>query len=395
MRKPQIGRFGRVLLIALSLALTFCWWLESSDIQVVENSRKPKAPGAGRVIVPKEVMTIAGNGPNGHYFKYAWRPRVAPDGSLLVRTISQSGDVQILMFDKAGQFVRTLEGPELKGNSGFFLAGKHVVVLAEGNGSFYLTKLLWFNSTGIYEREITLPYEDCTGCWVPLAFFDNTFYFLYHRDRSHYDQGDKPGIVDSPRDIISFKEGSGAYTPLASFPTKNYFLGCKCDEVCNCEFSSISDFMAVPYQGKYLVLSHNREYLLKIYDPVTNTVIREFKRDYKRIKNEPAKVETIVVGKRRTAPHQKYTQDVVNIFARGDEIWAVTSTRDEAKGVLIDIFNGSGIYKDSLYLKLPDLELKALADPTNSTLDGNALYTNSTPISNDDTCIIRKYLIEN
>jgi hypothetical protein len=365
-------------------------WLESSAAQLIENPRKPKASNAGRVIVPREVMTISGEGPSGHDFKHAWSPRVAPDGSLFVRTSSGSdARQQILMFN--GRFVRNLEGPEPIGYSGFFLAGKSIVVLAEGGGSGYLAKLLWFDSGGIYEREITLPYEDCAGCWTPLAFFDGVFYFLYNRPSHPYDENTKPGIVDTPRRILSFAESSGMYTPLASFPIKDYFFGCQCNGgICTGELTPISAFMSAPYQEKYFALSHTREYLLKVYDPATNAVVREFRRDYMRIKNKQEKVETTIGGKRRTAPHQKYTHDIINIFTHGDEIWAVTSTRDKAKGALIDIFDGNGIYKDSFYIKLPEQLLNALSSNSDSTIDRNTLYI----ITRDPDCVIRKFLIE-
>jgi hypothetical protein len=375
--------------ITLFIALTCCIWLESSAAPVVENPRKPKAPNAGRVIVPEEVMTISGEGSSGHYFKHAWSPRVAPDGSLFVRTSSESdARQQLLMFDEAGRLVRNLEGPEPIGYSGYFLAGKNVVVFAE---SGYRAKLMWFNSAGIYQREITLPYEDCAGCWTPLAYFDAVFYFLYNRDSFPYDENTKPGIVDKPRRILSFAESSGMYTPLASLPTKYYFFGGQCNGgVCRGESTPISTFMSAPYQEKYFVLSHTREYLLKIYDPAANAVIREFRRDYNRIKNRQGKVESTIWGKLRTAPNQKYTPDIINIFTRGDEIWAVTSTRDEAKGVLIDIFDGNGIYKDSFYIKLPEQLLNALNSNSDSTIDGNTLYI----ITRDPNCVIRKFLIE-
>lgn len=376
-------------------------WLKSFAAQVVENPRKPKAPNAGRVIVPKEAMAIPVEVPNSHLFSYALNPCVAPDGSLLVRTIPNSDDrthdrTQLLMFDKTGMFVRSLDvnGAKRMNYSGFFLAGKNIAVMAEGGGNSYVAKLLWFDAAGIYEREITLPYENCSGCWTPLAFFDGIFYFIYQRGGPD-DQDGKPGIVDHPWSILSFTESSDEYTSLASFPTKDYYFGGECDDGrCHSQSTSISNFRAAPYQNKYLVLSNTREYLLKIYDPVTNAVIREFRRDYKRAKNKQRKVETIIDGKSRAAPHQKYTSDIVNIFAHGDEIWAVTSTRDKARGVLIDIFDSGGIFKDFFYLKLPEQSLNALQYPEHSTLDGNALYTISIPNNKGDACVIRKYFVE-
>lgn len=344
-KKHKISRCKCVSLITLLYALTCCMWLESSTTQVVESPRKPKAPNAGRVIVPKEVMAISGEGPSDHHFKYAWSPRVAPNGSLLVRTISKSdGRTQILMFDKAGRFVRNLEGKgsEPMSYSGFFIAGKNVVVLAEGRGSVYLPKLLWFDSAGIYEREIPCDVHDL----LPLAYIDGTFYFgtgKFHNALSDLDN-EKPKIIDEPHDILTFTDGSGAMKSLACFPTREFAA---CEDLggrIRCTGAPLSSFIALPYQAKYLILSHTSEYLLKIYAPATNAVIGEFRRVYKRVKNAQGKRKITIGGKTYTVPDQKYYGDIRNIFTRGDEIWAVTSTYDKTKGNLIDLFDGDGIY---------------------------------------------------
>jgi hypothetical protein len=80
------------------------------------------------------------------------------------------------------------------------------------------------------------------------------------------------------------------------------------------------------------------------------------------------------------------------IFAHGGEIWAVTSTRDKATGVLIDVFDGDGTYQDSFYLKLPEAALDSLVSPSLSTLDGDFLYVVTKNV--DEMSVIKKYLIE-
>ena len=398
MHKSGIGGSGRGSIFVIFLVLMCVIWPALSAERIVNNPRTPKARNAGRVVTLTEVMAIPGEGQRDYNFKYPWNFGIAPDGSLLIRDVAER-NTQFLLFDKDGRFLRNLfeKGKEPGGKvspSGFFLASRNVVVLAEGAAEVYQAKLLWFDGAGTYEREITLPYKNCTGCLRPLAFFDGVFYFL-SPDSSWSNRDDKPGFVDVPQNILSFAEGSGDYKSLASFPTRNYSFGSECNYygTCRGEAVSISIFMAVPYQAKYLVLSHTRDYLLKIYDPVANAVIREFRRDYKRAKNEQGKDETTIGGERRTAPHQKYTPDIVNILTRLDEIWVVTSTRDKAKGALIDIFDGGGVFRDSFYLKLPEPALDALIGPGHSALDGNALYLSTR--NPDGTCAVRKYRIDN
>jgi hypothetical protein len=148
---------------------------------------------------------------------------------------------------------------------------------------------------------------------------------------------------------------------------------------------------------KFLALFHTSEYLLKIYDPAANAVQREFRRAYERVKKPPEKDEQKkdrvgINGKTFTAPEQKYANDIVNLFARGSEIWAVTSTRDKVKGTLIDVFDGAGVYQDCFYLQLPEAALDSLVSPSRATLEGDFLYV---IVKNaDETSSIRKYAIE-
>jgi hypothetical protein len=411
MRGSKIGNAGRVVsLTALFLALTCFMQPESSAIRVVENPRTPKAKNAGRVIVPKEVMSISGNGHSDYSFKFPSSLRVTPDGSLLLIE-NANGCTQVLLFGKDGRFLRNLvkEGKrpgEIGHLAGYFISEKKVVVLAKEPD-----KLLWFDSAGKYEREIALPFD--VANLIPLAFIDGAFYFqLDHFDsNSDRDVGfcGEFSIIDVPSDIFLFTEGSDALKPITSFPTKSFIACVGCGDLACCGTSRISGLMAVPYQAKYLALFHTSEYLLKIYDPSVNTVIREFRRSYKRVKAKRARAkheetigektftlmdnEMIIGGKICTMPDRNYTNDIVNILTRGDEVWAVTSIYDKANGVLIDLFSGSGIYEDSFYLKLPESALVTLGDKR-STVDGNALYTICYPMNQDDACVIRKYLIE-
>ena len=70
----------------------------------------------------------------------------------------------------------------------------------------------------------------------------------------------------------------------------------------------------------------------------------------------------------------------------------MTSTRDKAKGGLINAFDGNGIYQDCFYLQLPEAALDSLVSPSLSTLDGDSLYVSvKTP---DETAVAKKYHIE-
>jgi hypothetical protein len=78
-------------------------------------------------------------------------------------------------------------------------------------------------------------------------------------------------------------------------------------------------------------------------------------------------------------------------LTRGDEIWAVTSTKDKSKGVLVDVFDGEGVYRDSIYLKLPETALKSVLSPGSCALDGDFLWV--VERSEDETFAIKKYRV--
>jgi hypothetical protein len=354
--------------------------------EVTENPAKPRAKNAGRVIVPKEVLSVSDEGRSDFYFKQPGDLRVAPDGSFFLKD-----DKQFLQFDKDGRFERNLFkkglGPgEMNTFFGCLIADKDVIAL-----SYHPDKLIWFDHAGTYEREVPLLRKGTT-ILRPLAFLKGTFYFI---SSNIPNIGGEPGIVDVPQDIVAFADGSTDLTPVGSFPTKAFVVTSGGGSARG--MVSISYLFAVPFQGRYLALTHTSEYLLKIYDPAAKAVLREFRRAYERVKKPPEKDEQNkprvgINGKMYTAPDQKYANDIINLFPRGSEIWAVTSTRDKNKGILVDIFDGDGVYQDCFYLQLPEAALNGLAFPWYSTLAGDFLYVVTK--NPDETSVIKKYLVE-
>jgi len=114
----------------------------------------------------------------------------------------------------------------------------------------------------------------------------------------------------------------------------------------------IADFIGVPYRNEALILCHAEEYGLKLFDLARKRVVKEFGRKYRRVRTTPdedGKIE-IRPGISRFAPPVRYANDIQQVFARGDEIWVMTSTIEARKGVLIDVFDEQGEYIDHFYL---------------------------------------------
>ncbi|MBE3125851.1 MAG: hypothetical protein IMZ57_09350 [Acidobacteria bacterium] len=354
--------------------------------QVIENPAKPKAANAGRVIVPEEVLAISDEGTRDYYFKAPHDLMIAPDGSLFLLD-----EYQVLQFDKSGKFVRDLykkgQGPgEMSYVRACLTTDKNVIVHTDSPN-----RLIFFDYAGKYEKEI--PMRALTGnTYRPKTLLaDGGKFYIQSADLPRV-KGD-PDYVDVPHTILALNAVTAESRELSSFSTRSYVITAAGGR--STGLYEISSFFVAPFKGKYLALSHTSEYLIKIYDPAADKVIREFHRVYERVKPEPPteidKKGQLIGGKRYPRPEQDFQSDVKVILTRGDEIWVVTSTKDKSKGVLIDVFDGEGVYRDCFYLILPVAALDELRWPGYCTLDGEFLWI--VERAEDETATIKKYRV--
>jgi len=354
---------------------------------IVENPAKPKAANAGRVVVPQEVLAISDEGTSDYYFKWPRGIKTGPDGSLFLLDESQ-----VLQFNKDGKFGRNFfkkgQGPGEVTYVGACLAtDKNVIV-----HSTYPNKLVFFDYSGKYEREVllrALPGSRRMQAQILLA--QGGGYYIHGREFPQT-KGD-PDYVDTPQTILAVSEATGEIKTLAAFSTRAFVVTSPDGSGGNVDITSL---IATPFKKELLALAHTEEYLIKIYDPAADKVVREFRRAYERVKPEPLTEEQkkgglIIDGKHYGPPEQKYQNDVRNILTRGDEIWAATSTQDKVKGILIDVFDGEGVYRDCFWLKLPEAAIKSILSPGSCTLDGDFLWV--VERSEDETFAIKKYRV--
>ncbi|HPW17941.1 MAG TPA: hypothetical protein PLP83_06135 [Candidatus Aminicenantes bacterium] len=352
--------------------------------QIVENPANPKAADAGRVVTPREVLAISDEGRSDYYFKYPHALTAAPDGSLFV--IDEN---QVMWFGPDGAFERNLfkkgQGPGEMGYADACLfSDGHVIVQA-----WSPNKLLWFDAAGRYQRELLIRSK--TRSIGSAQFVHAGVVYLLAFDFPRVEG--TPGNIEVPQDIIAVPEDTGEIETLSSFPITAFVASSASG---GGGMMPIGLFLSAVFRRKQLVISHTSEYLLKLYDPGTDRVVREFRRPYSRIKSEPLteqqkKGGLLIDGKHFGPPEQKYQADIRNLLTRGEEIWAVTSTRDKAKGVLIDVFDGDGAYRDRFWLKLPEPALASLQSPGACALDGEFLW--AVEPAKDDTITIRKYRV--
>jgi hypothetical protein len=243
----------------------------------------------------------------------------------------------------------------------------NVVIYAGSPG-----KLVYFDRNGRYEKEIAIRPEGRRGLSL-IGYQAGSIYF----DSGEFPRtaGD-PDIVYNPRTMIAVNATDGSITTLATFVTRAWVVTAPGG---GGGMFDITSLIAAPYQDKFLALTHTEDYLIKIYDPAANRIVREFRRPYVRIKGEPLteaekKGGIRINNKHYTRPERKFENDIRNVLTREGEIWAVTSTKDKAKGVLVDVFDGEGSYQDCFFLKLPEADLKNILSPGMCALDGDFLW---------------------
>jgi hypothetical protein len=126
------------------------------------------------------------------------------------------------------------------------------------------------------------------------------------------------------------------------------------------------------------------------------SVALAFSRNYVRAKTPPGARKGIqggamVDGKPLVAPSSDFLDDIVNLFVHDKDIWVVTSTKVEGKGVQIDVFSSQGIYMDCFFLPLPEAPYQHLARPAPQVVMGDFLY--AIEKSAEETYMIKKYRI--
>lgn len=355
---------------------------------IVENPAKPKAANAGRVVTPTEVLAITDEGTGDYYFKRPGLLRLAPGGSLVLRD-----ENQVLLFDSTGRFKQNFfkkgQGPgEVNYVSDFLPTGKHLIV-----HSAFQDKLIFFDYSGRFEKEIkagVLPGSRRAMARIVLALEGS--YILQSRDFPEF-QGNDPYFEDVPQTILAMDGETGEIRALQPFSTRIYALAAPGGGGATYDVTAL---IAVPFKEKFLALAHSEEYLVKIFDPAANRILREFRRTYARVKPEPLTKEekeggAMIGNKPFRRPALEFQNDIRNILTRDGEIWAVTSTKDKDKGVLVDVFDGEGVYRDCFWLKLQEAARRSLVSPGQCVLDGEFLWV--VERAEDDTVTIRKYRV--
>jgi len=175
-----------------------------------------------------------------------------------------------------------------------------------------------------------------------LVFWKDKYYILYSENLPIKKD---PYFVDIDHTLAELSDDGKSLKNLALFPVQKYVMTLGEG---GWRTFNIGEFRAELFQDKYLIITHTADYLLKMFDLKEGRVTGVFSRKYPRVKFQGGEW-----GKTPDAPKLKYEKDIKLVFPQEKDIWVLTSTVDAKKGGLIDIFDSTGTYTDSFYLKVP------------------------------------------
>ncbi len=317
-------------------ALIFMGAAIAAAPQVIENPRNPPAPNAGRVLALKEVARITDE-KGKFFFVQPLAVFTGRDGAVYVQEYKQ-----LLKFDAQGKFAGNLlkkgEGPgELNDNLTDVIVREKDIVLWSSNS----LKLIRIDLEGRLledKKPAQIPLGDLLGA------FDGRYFFL------KWEMTERPkvnGIYADDRRLYIVPEEGEALRTACLMPLTYSFQIRTFGARSGVSISTISRPMPLAADDRSVFLFHSPEYLIKLLDLETGGVVRSFRRDYDRVKY-----------REKTPPGYpaelvpKFHNDLCRLLWRKDRLWAVTSTVDPKKGILVDVFDREGRYIDNFYLPL-------------------------------------------
>lgn len=294
--------------------------------QFIENPERPQRANPGQIIQLKEVLRIIDTG-KGFYFKEPWGLDAADDGSIFVKDMDR-----LYKFSPDGKFVKNMvrigQGPgEITREIEDFIVLDNTLILSCAS----MNKLITVDLQGKFIKEL-IPKKKLSEL---IAYYTNKYFFVDFitsnlRKREAYTDLDKNLYV-------SDEAGSITSIPY-SFPVK-WYLYFEPDG--RPTFEHVTELQTSRVCQKYVYVTHAQEYNIKQLDLEELRINKSFRRVYPRVKFKSDKFRPF-----------NYYNDVHRILIFKDKVWALTSTFDKSKGIMVDVFNEEGKYLDNFFLPL-------------------------------------------
>ncbi len=311
---------------------------------VIENPEKPSSKNAGRTVQLKEIHRITDES-GKYFFRRPSNLQLAPNGDLFIQD-----NEQLLRFDSKGNFIQNLykkgRGPgEIERYFNYSIFKNEIYIY-----DFSAIKVIQTDLDGNLINQIKIEpgryngFYGITENWYvfrkdimpPLNEYNNKLYDMKIAVRLV----SKNGKIEKNSQVFS----------------KKVFLDIRGSQ------STWEIWISVlSNDAKVLYVSHTNEYLIEALGLEKGKILKRFNRKYPRVKYVNRGWEDNY-HKKYNAPIMRFEHDVEGLFINEDLIWVKTSTQDETKGFLIDVFDSDGKYIDNFYLNLDGSLMAAQGD---------------------------------
>ena len=300
--------------------------------EVIENTKNPLNPNAGRVLKIEEVFRITDES-GEFYLKYSRNLKVAPDGCIFI-----DDEDQFLKFSSDGQFIKNLykkgQGPgEIQESFYYAFHNSDIFIFDPIN-----RKVIHTDKEGklIDEFKFTDRFRDFYGV------LEDKFIFLKSPIPTVVEK--KGGIYNVPKTILLVSKDGKIDMEFSGFPAR-VFIGKVMSSTLDAFRSVLSD------DGRTLFVNHTSEYRIVAFDLIKGEITKIFNRKYPRIKLKKRE-EDVKESKSTDIPEPKFKSDISRLYLFNGNLWIRTSTIDEKRGTLFDVFDIEGKFIDSFFIDL-------------------------------------------
>ena len=315
------------------ILLMFSISIVSSQV-VIENTEKPLNPNAGRILQIKEEFRITDE--SGEYFFRRPRNfRIAQNGNLFVQDREH-----LLQFDSEGTYIRDFfnkgQGPgEIEDYFHYSIHQDEICIYDS-----LAIKVIHFDMEGNFIHQVKIEHGPYGGFYGALG---NWYMFL---------KNIIPPLSEFNNKLYDTKIAIKLVSKDGKIEKDNHVLFNKDFLDSNGRMISLERRISVLSENNdVLYISHLNEYLIEALDLEKGQILRRFSRNYPRIKHVKQEWE-VDLNKKYNIPIKRFESDIKGLYINEDLVWVKTSTEDEEKGYLIDVFDSDGKYIDNFYLKL-------------------------------------------